>query len=59
MGPGSYQIPPNSDWDAGYRYVIDYRLVPGLPVTFGGFMANYACPGAYTMQVKYILAEDQ
>lgn len=59
MDAGSYQIPPNSTWNAGFRYVIDYRLVPGLPVTFGGFMTNYACPGVYTMQVKYILAEDQ
>jgi len=56
---------------AGYYYVIDYRIVPGLPVVFP-FAAvddcsastalvspQFAQPGVYTMDVKYVLIEAQ
>jgi len=59
-----------------YYYVIDYRIVPGLPVTFPTAADNtlvpapldlvtingpgsYAQPGVYTMNVKYVLLENQ
>lgn len=58
-----------------YYYVIDYRIVPGLPAVFPmAFDANgltpqnleatngngaYAQPGVYTMNVLYFLVEDQ
>ena len=59
-----------------YRYVIDYRLVPGLPAIFPTAGTNivaaaandivtvngagtYAQPGFYTMNVKYVLLENQ
>lgn len=64
----------NTDY---YYFVIDYRIVPGLPVVFpyAGYstaaasagvpeaISNagagyYAQPGVYTMNVKYVLAED-
>ena len=73
----------------GYYFVMDYRIVPGLPVRFpmsdptnaanalstslaaitaddltihGGVSTNpdaYVKPGAYQMQIKYIIVEDQ
>ncbi len=70
---GSYlnQNGINSD----YYYVIDYRILPGLPATFpmasdadaSSFEdlatvngeGSYAQPGVYTMYVEYILLEDQ
>lgn len=70
---GSYmnQNGINSD----YYYVIDYRILPGLPAVFpmafdaDGVTAedivsvngagSYAEPGVYTMYVQYILLEDQ
>ncbi|PKP22819.1 MAG: hypothetical protein CVU05_02245 [Bacteroidetes bacterium HGW-Bacteroidetes-21] len=57
-----------------YYFTIDYRIVPGLPAIFpfaGDNLGNaedletvnaagaYANPGVYTMNVKYILLEDQ
>ena len=57
--------------DAAYYYVIDYRIVPGLPAIFpfasgNGTTANerlaagsYAKPGVYTMNVKYLMIENQ
>ncbi len=58
-----------------YYYTIDYRIVPGLPAIFpmafdatGAVPQNleqtqgpgaYAQPGVYTMNVQYILLEDQ
>ena len=54
-----------------YYFVIDYRIVPGLPATFPYAALNdgtpeaiaaagaYARPGVYTMNVKYVLLEDQ
>lgn len=67
-----------------FYYVIDYRILPGLPVRFpahlsanvingnagyittaetsAGYAANFqqfAAPGVYSMNVKYVLAGDQ
>jgi hypothetical protein len=56
---------------SNYFYVIDYRIVPGLPAIFPmAFAADgttsealaagtHAQPGVYTMYVQYILLEDQ
>jgi len=51
---------------------LDYRILPGLPAVFpaAGTTAlapvsealaspAYAAPGIYTMNVKYVLLEDQ
>lgn len=60
---------------SNYYYIIDYRIVPGLPAVFpnssnniapglwnglvGGNSAyNFAQPGLYTMNVKYVLTEN-
>lgn len=63
MSPGSY-LTMNALWNrANFTYMITYRLLPGLPVVFShtkfAAMPTYSRPGVYTMQVKYILAEDQ
>jgi hypothetical protein len=57
-----------------FYFVIDYRIVPSLPAIFpfagtnaavaedivsANAAGNYASPGAYTMDVKYVLLEDQ
>jgi hypothetical protein len=56
-----------------YYFVIDYRIVPGLPAIFpfandgtasedvvaGATAADYAQPGVYTMNVKYLMIENQ
>ena len=58
-----------------YYYAIDYRIVPGLPATFPTAGSNaavpvsaaldfvvpgtYAHPGVYSMNVKYVLLENQ
>lgn len=57
-----------------YYFTIDYRILPGLPAIFPNAglndgtpedivsvngVATYAEPGVYTMNVKYILLEDQ
>jgi len=65
--PGSYlsinKVGAGAWNNANYRYVISYRITPGLPVLFlyskVFVMPKFATPGSYTMQVKYILAEDQ
>lgn len=59
---------------SNYYYSIDYRIRPGMPVIFVNAATNagvvqdlvtinaagsYAQPGAYTMNVKYILKENQ
>ncbi|HTA83027.1 MAG TPA: hypothetical protein VK783_08840 [Bacteroidia bacterium] len=54
---------------SNFYYIIDYRIVPGLPVTFplaapdncGALtpVAGFAQPGYYTMDVKYLLIEAQ
>jgi len=58
---------------SNYWYTIDYRIVPGLPAIFpntfsnagvasaihlGGVATNYAQPGVYTMNVKYVLVQN-
>ena len=54
---------------SNYWYSIDYRLVPGLPAVFPNAATNagvtqalaggnYAKPGVYTMNVKYVLVEN-
>lgn len=72
---GSYLIanPPAGTF-SDYYFTIDYRIVPGLPAIFPLASDNasnpedlvttfgagaYANPGVYTMNVKYILLEDQ
>jgi len=58
-----------------YYYSIDYRILPGLPAIFpmahsadgataqdlvtANAAGSYAQPGVYTMNVQYILLEDQ
>ena len=56
-----------------YYFVIDYRIVPGLPAVFpfastgttsedlvtAGAAGDYAQPGVYTMNVKYLMIENQ
>ena len=57
-----------------YYFTIDYRILPGLPAIFPAAGDNagapedlvtvngagsYAMPGVYSMNVKYILLEDQ
>ena len=54
---------------AAYYYVIDYRIVPGLPAIFpfahdgtaseALAAGSYAKPGVYTMNVKYLMIENQ
>jgi len=56
---------------SSYMYSMDYRILPGLPATFphafiGGLVPaahtvvapSYARPGVYSMNVKYVLAEN-
>jgi hypothetical protein len=61
--------------DDAYYFVIDYRIVPGLPaifpmaatqggvaedlITAGAAAGSYAQPGVYTMNVKYLMIENQ
>lgn len=58
-----------------FKYNISYRILPGLPAIFpmrdvaefttpivtavGNVANSYANPGVYTMEVRYILTEDQ
>jgi len=53
-----------------YYFVIDYRIVPGLPAVFPNASDTaagdealatglYAQPGVYTMNVKYLMIENQ
>ena len=60
---------------SSYKYTIDYRILPGLPATFPAAGTNalltpsealdvtvpgtYARPGIYSMDVKYVLCENQ
>ncbi|HBX52166.1 MAG: hypothetical protein A2275_16110 [Bacteroidetes bacterium RIFOXYA12_FULL_35_11] len=76
---GSY-LTAGSTLPTDYYYVIDYRILPGLPAVFPAAGLNdgtahsldifpaaavltnpsrYAEPGVYTMNVKYVLLEDQ
>lgn len=73
---GSYLTTATAPGVSDYYYIIDYRIVPGLPAIFpmakGNLAAgvaldlvttngpgHYAQPGIYTMDVKYILMENQ
>jgi hypothetical protein len=69
--------PPTANSLNAYYFVIDYRIVPGLPAVFPhasdgdgaaisagpGFIdaaaGDYAQPGVYTMNVKYLMIENQ
>ena len=59
---------------SNYYFTIDYRILPGLPAIFpcagtnvpvgedietANLPGNYAAPGVYSMNVKYVLLEDQ
>lgn len=73
MPGGTYLT--QSGRESFYQYVMDYRILPGLPAIFptatnadasasesltaGGNLNAYAQPGVYTMYVQYILLEDQ
>ena len=63
MVPGMYApdlVVPVNEWTASnFRYVFDYRLVPGLPATFNGAIATFVRPGSYSMQIRYFITEDQ
>ncbi|MDA9563333.1 hypothetical protein N9R81_01505 [Flavobacteriales bacterium] len=63
MPPGSFLSQNGVTWtNNDYRYVISYKLTPGLPAVFGNgipAMGNFATPGVYGMQVKYLITEDQ
>ncbi len=82
---GTYLTQSGAAGATNYYFVIDYRIVPGLPAIFpkagttvGGATAHnleaattytttqaagvagaYAKPGVYTMNVKYLLIENQ
>jgi hypothetical protein len=69
---GSYLVAQAGIYGSGssYYYTIDYRIVPGLPAVFPNAATNagvtkalaagtYAQPGVYTMNVKYVLTENQ
>jgi len=73
MAGGSYLTA--GGYTSDYYYVVDYRLMPGLPAIFpNAYDADasaaedlvtvngpnsYAEPGVYTMYVQYVLVEDQ
>jgi hypothetical protein len=73
MEGGSYMN--QNGINSEYYYVIDYRILPGLPAIFpmahdadgttpedlvnANGAGAYAEPGVYTMYVQYILLEDQ
>lgn len=65
---GSYLTESGTTSD--YYFVLDYRILPGLPAVFPAAGDNagaleglvapaYAQSGVYTMNVKYVLLEDQ
>lgn len=63
---GSYLTQSGTTSD--YYFVLDYRILPGLPAIFPAAglndgtseaIAGYAQSGVYTMNVKYVLLEDQ
>lgn len=82
---GTYLTQSGAAGATNYYFVIDYRIVPGLPATFpkaatnvvadalhnletgvafsanaaAGAVGAYAKPGVYTMNVKYLLIENQ
>ena len=61
---GSYLINGNVNAETAnpYSFVIDYRIIPGLPVVFPQSATPiaapaYAAPGAYSMDVKYLVVQ--
>jgi hypothetical protein len=71
---GSYLTTTEAAGISPYYFVIDYRILPGLPAIFpaagtndgaatyeglDGVAGAYAAPGVYTMNVKYLLIENQ
>ena len=68
---GSYLATDGTSLTSDYYFIIDYRILPGLPAVFpfagssgaatpvSEALATYAAPGVYSMNVKYILLEDQ
>ena len=69
---GSYLLQATTAMTSVFYNVIDYRIVPGLPVVFpfagtnaagfegfDDFASEFAQPGVYTMNVKYVLMENQ
>jgi hypothetical protein len=62
MPPGSFFLAPTASEKEIYRYSISYRIVPGIPTFFVGSkpaLSEEATPGVYSMEVRYILREDQ
>lgn len=68
--PGGSYLTSGALNTSAYYFTIDYRILPGLPATFPCAGTNavvseaivapaYAAPGVYSMNVKYILLEDQ
>ena len=70
--PGSYLSTVRRSYNPGdFKYTISYRIVPGLPAVFplrdaddaalapDPATSQYAAPGVYTMEVRYVLTEDQ
>lgn len=70
---GSYLATDGTSLTSDYYFIIDYRILPGLPAVFPyagssgvatpvteAFVSPvYAAPGVYSMDVKYVLLEDQ
>lgn len=72
---GSYLTAGGLNVNNPFYFIIDYRILPGLPAIFPAAGTNagapqdlvnlsgnaqaYAQPGVYTMNVKYVLLEDQ
>jgi hypothetical protein len=70
QAPGGSYLTVGSAGPNIYYYSIDYRILPGLPAVFPAAGTNagastalvapqFARPGIYTMDVKYVLLEDQ
>lgn len=74
FGTGGSYLTQGTATSSIFYYAIDYRIVPGLPAIFPTSSDNaatpmdlvslnaagaYAQPGVYTMNVKYVLLENQ
>jgi hypothetical protein len=70
QAPGGSYLTVGSAGPNIYYYAMDYRILPGLPAVFPAAGTNagvstalvspaFARPGVYTMDVKYVLLEDQ
>lgn len=62
MPPGSFFLATTPAEKERYKFSISYRIVPGIPSLFLGSkpaMSEEATPGVYSMEVRYILREDQ